>query len=75
MTKAATLAEFVAAQVDPRARSWCDTLPEDVRQQLIDVDCSVAVAVRWLKGLGFDEATNSKVDNWRRRERSDRRPG
>jgi hypothetical protein len=73
--KSPTLAEYATAQVDTRTTSWCDTLPEDVQRQLIEVNCSVAMAVRWLKELGYAEATNSKVDNWRRNRRSDRQPG
>lgn len=69
------LAEFAAELKNARKSCWADTLPADVQEQLLSTDCSTAVAVAWLKSLGFHEATSSKVDNWRRNRRGDRQPG
>lgn len=71
---APSLAEFAASVPDPRKVKWCDTLPEDVRQQLLATDCSANVAAKWLNALGYPEATPQKVANWLRANR-DRQPG
>jgi hypothetical protein len=69
-----SLAEFAASVPDPRKCKWVDTLPEDVRAQLLATDCSANVAAMWLHALGYEEATQQKVANWLRANR-DRRSG
>ncbi|NBW09923.1 MAG: hypothetical protein EBR82_18045 [Caulobacteraceae bacterium] len=68
-----SLAEFADSVIDSRKKRWADTLPAEVQQQLLDIDCSTAVAVAWLKSLGHTDATTSKVDTWRRARRDERR--
>jgi hypothetical protein len=71
MSKKPTLAEFAKDNVR-RVASWGDGLPEDVKAQVVEIDCSTATCVAWLKSIGYAEATTSKVDGWRRRERERR---
>jgi len=48
-------------------RSWCDKLPEDIQRQILDTtDVSSQQIVAWLRSLGWEDATYSKVDNFRR---------
>ena len=61
--------EQFAAQ-NPRKsgyRSWMETLPADILKQIDESgDISSSQIVAWLKSLGYDEVTHSKVDHWRR---------
>ena len=56
----------------PGVVAWVDTLPADIRQQIADSTVSVQRLVRWLRAIGYDNATYSKVDNWRRANRERR---
>jgi len=67
-----SLAEF-AADTSSKATKWCDRLPVDVQEQLIETDCSAAVAVDWLLSIGHEGATQNKVQNWRKAKRDERR--
>lgn len=64
-----TSLEQFAAQ-NPRKsgyRSWMESLPADVLKQIDESgEISSSQVVAWLKSLGYDEATHSKVDHWRR---------
>jgi hypothetical protein len=73
-SKGPSLAEFAASIPDPRKVKWCDSLPEDIKAQLIATECSANVAARWLRSLGYEEATQQKVSSWLRANR-DRQPG
>jgi len=64
----ASLEEFAAQ--NPRKsgyRSWMESLPADILEQIDESgEISSSQVVAWLKSLGYDEATHSKVDHWRR---------
>jgi hypothetical protein len=64
-----TSLEQFAAQ-NPRKsgyRSWMESLPADILEQIDESgEISSSQVVAWLKSLGYDEATHSKVDHWRR---------
>jgi hypothetical protein len=67
----ASLSEFSESQRKPQV-SWCDKLPADVRASIIETDCSVRTVVAWLRDeLGYAEATQGKVDLWRRTKRAE----
>jgi hypothetical protein len=67
-----SLAQF-AADSSRAPIKWCDRLPVDVQEQLIETDCSAAVAVDWLLSLGHEGATQNKIQNWRKAKRDERR--
>ena len=64
----ASLEEFAAE--NPRKsgyRSWMETLPAEILKQIDESgDISSSQVTAWLKSLGYDDATHSKVDHWRR---------
>ena len=62
------LADFVKAQEVPRLM-WCDRLPEEIQDQLLNTDCAARVASEWLISLGYTDCTDTKVDTWRRKRR------
>ena len=69
----ASLDEFAVGKARKKGRTafWA-TLPDDVREQIIESDASSEVCVQWLRSLGFDAATFANVDPWRRRARRER---
>lgn len=56
----------------PGIQSWCDTLPEDVREQIITADASATTVLDWLESMGFEGGSVQKVDGWRRNMRQRR---
>lgn len=56
----------------PGVPSWCDSLPEEVREQIISADASATTVLDWLESLGYEGGTVQKVDNWRRNMRQKR---
>jgi hypothetical protein len=66
--KKPSLEEFAKANPTKSGyRSWMDTLPDDVLEQVDQAgDISSRQIVAWLRSIGFDQATYSKVDHWRR---------
>jgi hypothetical protein len=67
-----SLDAFAARLQAERPQSWGDSLPEDVQTQIIESRTSVVTAVAWLRRIGYEEATPSKIDVWRRRKRAER---
>ena len=63
-----SLEEFAKANPTKSGyRSWMETLPADILEQIDESgDISSSQVTAWLKSLGYDEATHSKVDHWRR---------
>lgn len=65
-----TLDEFAA--VNPQRRtgfqSYLDTLPGDVREQILASKAGHSTVVKWLHELGHEQATQQMVSGWRRRE-------
>jgi len=63
-----SLEEFAKANPTKSGyRSWMETLPADILEQIDESgDISSSQIVAWLKSLGCDEVTHSKVDHWRR---------
>jgi len=63
-----SLEEFAKANPTKSGyRSWMETLPADILKQIDESgDISSSQIVAWLKSLGFDEVTHSKVYHWRR---------
>lgn len=49
--------------------AFVDTLPETIQQQLQQSDASTQRLVRWLRAIGYSDATYAKVDRWRRQHR------
>lgn len=45
-----------------RTGRWIDTLPDDIRSEIMASDAGARVITGWLLGLGFDGATESKVE-------------
>jgi hypothetical protein len=64
-----SLVEFAAEVEAERKTCHCDTLPEDVQEELIISPVSTAVAAKWLRKNGY-EATG--LDSWRRNKRAAR---
>ena len=68
-----SLEEFAEGKERKKGRaSFWSTLPEDVRQQIIDSDAPSEVCVEWLKSLGFDRSSFGTIDPQRRRARRER---
>ena len=64
-----TLTDFAADHhLRSGPKAWCETLPEDVKDQIRNTIGSVSsrLVVRWLHELGYRQATLSKVEHWRR---------
>lgn len=63
------LNEYAATEPSQLRRKWCEAeLPEDIQRQILETDGSVphATVVRWLRKLGFEDATTAKVSHFRR---------
>ena len=75
MADVLSLEEFAAQLASERERSWADSLPPEVQEQIITTTQSVRTTVAWLHRLGYDEATDSKLDHWRRKKRAERARG
>lgn len=61
-----TLDEFAEGRDRPRG-SFLDTLPEDVKAQLMGSPAAPRIAAEWLHTLGHTRATSQMVYEWRRR--------
>jgi len=48
---------------------FVDTLPSEIRDQLHQSDASTQRLVKWLRAIGYSEATYAKLDRWRRSHR------
>jgi len=71
--KPPSLEEFAKENsMRPGVKSWCDGLPEEIREQIIVADASAATVCNWLESLGYEGATVQKIDNWRRNMRQKR---
>ncbi len=66
----ASLDEFAAAKRSARPTAWWFTLPEEVRQVIIDSLHATHTIVDWLHANGYPDATYSKVENYRHEKRS-----
>ena len=75
MARKPTLAEFAGAYGGRRTVKWCDSLPDEVKQEMLESDASTQIVVKWLQALGYDEASYGKVDGWRRGQRERRIAG
>lgn len=68
MTKQPDLTAYAAAQkrrTGPRA--YCDTLPDDIQEQILRSEhVTTTVVCRWLRSLGYEDATVAKISHWRR---------
>ena len=64
-----SLDEFAAANPrrTPGYGAYIDSLPEDMRQQILDSKAGHATVAKWLHGLGHERVTQQQVGNWRRR--------
>lgn len=67
---AASLDEFAAAKKSARPTAWWFTLPEEIRQVIIDSPHATHTIVDWLHTIGYPDATYSKVENYRHGKRS-----
>jgi len=56
-----SLDDFARESGRRRMPRWVDSLPDDVRAQIVASDASATVVTRWLHSLGFDEATAARV--------------
>lgn len=69
MAKAPTLDEFAEAnETRTGYGSFIDTLPDDVRAQIMASKAGHVTVVKWLHSLGYERATQQMVSGWRRRE-------
>lgn len=67
-----SLEEFAQGHERKKGRtSFWATLPDDVREQIIESDAPTEVCVEWLKSLGFP-ASFGNTDPMRRRARRER---
>ena len=68
----ASLDEFAVGRTRKKGRaSFWSTLPEDVREQIIESEAPTEVVVEWLKSLGYP-STFGNTDPHRRRARRER---
>ena len=71
MSDEPSLDEFAASDpVRTGSRSYLDTLPDDIREQLLASTAGHSTAARWLKSLGFERASQQMVQIWRAKNRS-----
>ena len=66
----ASLDEFAAAKRSARPTAWWFTLPEEVRQVIIDSPHATHTIVDGLHANGSPDATYTKVENYRHGKRS-----
>ena len=64
-----SLEEFAKAERAKRKGSYLDSLPDEVQEQIITSNASVAVVKRWLLNEGY-QCTG--LDAWRRNKRAER---
>lgn len=74
--KPQSLNDWLADNELPRASFW-NSLPDDIREQLVVSTASNKRAAEWLVSIGYDgtdlpEATAQKIDTQRRKERQRR---
>ena len=69
MASKSSLEEFANTWSRPTT-AWCETaLPDDVKEQILSMNhVGVRKVVRWLHSLGFDDATDAKVEHFRQRK-------
>lgn len=67
----ASLDEFAKSHRAQGRRAWWYSLPEEIRNEIVDSPAPSEVVVAWLVELGYD-ATFGKVDPFRRKARRDR---
>ncbi len=62
-----TLDEFARTWSRPTTM-WAETaLPDDVKEQILDMQhVGCRKVVRWLHSLGFEDATDAKIEHFRR---------
>ena len=69
----ASLEEFAEGRRPPTQRAWWFTLPEAVRNEIVDSSASSELVVVWLREeLGYADASFGKVDPFRRKARHER---
>jgi hypothetical protein len=71
-SKEKSLEDFASELSAKRVLGYADTLPKDVQDQILASKASARVVVKWLHSLGYEDATYSKIDHWRRQERNAR---
>jgi len=64
-----SLDEFVEQRTSRRSTAWADGLPEEVQDIIRASTHPTAAVVDWLLSEGFEGASYSKVDVWRRKQR------
>lgn len=68
----ASLDEFAEGRTRRRGRaSFWSTLPEEIREQIVESDAPSEVVVQWLASLGFTTSFG-QIDPQRRRARRER---
>ncbi len=67
-SKQQTLEEYVNTHRRPTTM-WAESeLPDDVKEQILSMNhVGARKVVRWLHTLGFDAATDAKIEHFRRR--------
>lgn len=66
MAKKLSLDEY--AEANPQRagmKAYLDTLPDNIREQLLTSPASHRQAADWLQGLGHDRVTRNMVQHWR----------
>lgn len=63
---AASLDAFAEEVKNERITAWWYTLPEDVRQVIIESPHATHTIVKWLQANGYPDATYSKIEHYRR---------
>jgi hypothetical protein len=65
MQKPSSLDEFAGRGLR-KGESYLDTLPDDIKAQLIESKVGHTDACRWLRSLGYSDAGRKMVENWRK---------
>jgi hypothetical protein len=68
MASKQTLEDFAGGYRRP-STMWAESeLPDDVKKQILSSNhVGARKVVLWLRSIGFDEATESKIEHFRRR--------
>jgi hypothetical protein len=64
-----SLDEYAAQQQRPARVAFWNTLPDELRAEVLGSSAPTTVVVDWLIELGWTDATFGKIDPYRRRDR------
>lgn len=56
-----TLDEYLVLDGGRHVKRWCDELPDEYREVIINHKAGATQIARWLKSEGFDDVTPAKI--------------